>query len=65
MASYPPNARSGVGRANRELHHEGEILPKAADQALTDHARSRWTDGAPRVHAELRLALDARVGRKR
>jgi HTH-like domain len=29
------------------------------------HARSRGTYGAPRVHAELRLGLDIRVGRKR
>src|SRR5829696_3312859 len=41
-----------------------------ADQALTEqireiHARSRGTYGAPRVHAELRLALQVRVGRKR
>jgi putative transposase len=41
-----------------------------ADQALTDqirqiHARSRGTYGAPRVHAELQLGLDIRVGRKR
>jgi putative transposase len=41
-----------------------------ADQVLTDqiqeiHARSRGTYGAPRVHAELRLGLDIRVGRKR
>jgi len=41
-----------------------------ADQALTEqirqiHARSRETYGAPRVHAELRLGLDIRVGRKR
>ena len=41
-----------------------------ADQALTEqirdiHARSRATYGAPRVHAELRLGLDIRVGRKR
>jgi putative transposase len=41
-----------------------------ADQALTEqirdiHARSRATSGAPRVHAELRLGLDIRVGRKR
>ena len=40
-----------------------------ADQALTEqiqqiHARSRGTYG-PRVHAELRLGLDIRVGRKR
>ena len=41
-----------------------------ADQALTEqirqiHVRSRETYGAPRVHAELRLGLDIRVGRKR
>jgi putative transposase len=41
-----------------------------ADQALLEqirqiHARSRGTYGAPRVHAELRLGLDIRVGRKR
>jgi putative transposase len=41
-----------------------------ADQALTEqirqiHARSRGTYGAPRVHAELRLGLEIRVGRKR
>jgi putative transposase len=41
-----------------------------ADQALTEqirdiHARSRGTYGAPRVHAELRLGLGMRVGRKR
>jgi putative transposase len=29
------------------------------------HRRSRGTYGAPRVHAELRLGLDIRVGRKR
>jgi putative transposase len=47
-------------------------LPRRAmaDQALTEqirqiHARSRGTYGAPRVHAELRLGLDIRVGRKR
>ena len=41
-----------------------------ADVALLEqirdiHARSRGTYGAPRVHAELRLGLDIRVGRKR
>ena len=41
-----------------------------ADAALLEqirdiHARSRGTYGAPRVHAELRLGRDVRVGRKR
>ncbi len=41
-----------------------------ADEALTEqivaiHAMSRETYGAPRVHAELRLGLGVRWGRKR
>jgi putative transposase len=35
------------------------------EQIRQIHARSRGTYGAPRVHAELRLGLDVRVGRKR
>ena len=35
------------------------------EQIRQIHARSRGTYGAPRVHAELRLGLDIRVGRKR
>ena len=35
------------------------------EQIRQIHARSRQTYGAPRVHAELRLGLDVRVGRKR
>ena len=61
----------GVARAG--YYARASRSPSArtvADQALTEqirqvHARSRGTYGAPRVHAELRLALDVRVGRKR
>jgi putative transposase len=40
------------------------------DEALTEtitkiHTRSRWTYGAPRIHAELRDDFGVRVGRKR
>ena len=35
------------------------------EQIRQIHTRSRGTYGAPRVHAELRLGLDIRVGRKR
>jgi putative transposase len=35
------------------------------EQIRQIHVRSRGTYGAPRVHAELRLGLDVRVGRKR
>jgi putative transposase len=61
----------GVARAGYYAW-AGRPLPQraVADQALTDqirqiHARSRGTYGAPRVHAELRLGLEIRVGRKR
>src|SRR4029453_14024304 len=61
----------GVARAG--YYAWASRLPSArtvADQALTEqirdiHARSRGTYGAPRVHAELRLGLGMRVGRKR
>jgi putative transposase len=36
-----------------------------SDQIRQIHAGSRGTDGAPRVHAELRLGLDVHVSRKR
>jgi putative transposase len=61
----------GVARAG---YYAGAARPPSArtlaDQALTEqireiHARSRGTYGAPRVHAELRLGLEVRVGRKR
>jgi putative transposase len=51
-ASRPPSARD----------HEDTLL---GEQIRQIHARSRGTYGAPRVHAELRLGLDIRVGRKR
>ena len=61
----------GVARAGYYAFTSRPASPRTlADQALTDqiqeiHARSRGTYGAPRVHAELRLGLDLRVGRKR
>jgi putative transposase len=61
----------GVARAGYYAFTSRPASPRTlADQALTDqiqeiHARSRGTYGAPRVHAELRLGLDIRVGRKR
>ena len=61
----------GVARAGYYAFTSRPASPRTlADQALTDqiqeiHVRSRGTYGAPRVHAELRLGLDRRVGRKR
>jgi putative transposase len=51
-ASRPPSART---LADTML----------GEQIREIHARSRGIYGAPRVHAELRLGLDVRVGRKR
>jgi hypothetical protein len=51
-ASRPPSARAVADAALLE-------------QIRDIHARSRGTYGAPRVHAELRLARDLQVGRKR
>ena len=51
-ASRPPSARAVADAALLE-------------QIRDIHASSRGTYGAPRVHAELRLGLDVRVGRKR
>jgi putative transposase len=51
-ASRPPSDRD----------HADALL---GEQIRQIHARSRGTYGAPRVHAELRLGLDIRVGRKR
>ena len=36
-----------------------------ADQIIEIHTMSRCSYGAPRVHAELRLGMGVRVGRKR
>jgi putative transposase len=61
----------GVARAGYYAWASRPASPRAlADQALVGqireiHARSRGTYGAPRIHAELRLGLDVRVGRKR
>ena len=48
----------------------GRRRVRFADQKLTAtiteiHAMSRYSYGAPRVHAELRLGLGVRCGRKR
>jgi putative transposase len=51
-ASRPPSARTPAD----------ETL---SEQIRDIHASSRGTYGAPRVHAELRLGLGVRVGRKR
>ena len=50
--SRPPSARSTVDAA-------------LAETIATVHADSRGTYGSPRVHAELRLGLRIRCGRKR
>jgi putative transposase len=61
----------GMARAGYYAWARRPLSQRAvADQALIEqikeiHARSRATYGAPRVHAELRLGLDIRVGRKR
>ena len=51
-ATRPPSARSTVDAA-------------LAETIATVHADSRGTYGSPRVHAELRLGLGIRCGRKR
>ena len=61
----------GVARASYYAWASRPLSARTvADQALTEqirevHAHSRGTYGAPRVHAELRLGLGVRVGRKR
>ncbi len=60
-----------VSRSGFHAWARREPSPRAvADQALTGriaeiHAESMKTYGSPRVHAELRLADDLHVGRKR
>jgi len=61
----------GVSRAGyHEWCRRGPSRRAVADEALTEmirevHRMSRGTYGAPRVHAELRLAAGVRCGRKR
>jgi putative transposase len=61
----------GVARAGYYAWAARPPSPRTLDDAYLGeqirqiHARSRGTYGAPRVHAELRLGLDIRVGRKR
>jgi putative transposase len=61
----------GVPRASYYAWKGHRPSPRAAaDQVLTErirciHRASRGTYGAPRIHAELRLAEGIRVGRKR
>ena len=61
----------GVSRAGyHEWRRRGPSARSVADEALTAtirdiHRMSRGTCGAPRVHAELRLAAGVRCGRKR
>jgi len=67
---WPPR----VLKLSRNAYYDGLVrspsLRHGADEVLTTtitevHARSRGTYGAPRVHAELRLGLGVRCGRKR
>jgi putative transposase len=61
----------GVSRAEyHEWCRRGPSARSVADEALTAtirdvHRMSRGTYGAPRMHAELRLAAGVRCGRKR
>ena len=60
------HARGYYAWTSRPPSRAGHWLTRrSTDQIREIHARSRGTYGAPRVHAELRLGLDVRVGRKR
>ena len=72
--SFPVAVMCRVLGVNRTWFHNWERRAPS-DRALTDawltekikriHADSRGVYGAPRIHAELRLEHDVRVGRKR
>ena len=80
MFRFIEREKAPVRTASRALgvsesgYHAWRTRPKS-ERALGDevlgsiitriHGESRRTYGAPRVHAELRLALGIRVGRKR
>jgi putative transposase len=53
--------RAGQAEPCRRSRRDGELIELIA----TIHRQSRGTYGSPRVHAELRMGLDIRVGRKR
>jgi putative transposase len=73
-ANYPVAALCRTLGVNRTSFHDWERRAPS-DRALMDawllerikqiHASKRKVYGAPRIHAELRLALGVRVGRKR
>jgi putative transposase len=62
---------SGVSRSGYyDSRSRGPSARHAADRALITtiteiHTMSRYSYGAPRVHAELRLGMGVRCGRKR
>jgi putative transposase len=72
--NYPVAVMCRVFGVNRTAFHNWERRPPS-DRALEDawltekieriHAASRGTYGSPRIHAELRLEDNIRVGRKR
>jgi putative transposase len=72
--SFPVAVMCRVLGVNRTAFHNWERRAPS-DRALTDawlterikriHDHSRGVYGAPRIHAELRIEHDVRVGRKR
>jgi putative transposase len=58
-------ARASCAWASRPPSDRTRKDALLGEQIRQIHARSRGTYGAPRVHAELRVGLDIRVGRKR
>ncbi len=73
-ANYPVAVMCRALQVNRTSFHDWERRPPS-DRALSDawllelikqiHQSKRRVYGAPRIHAELRLAHNVRVGRKR